>query len=257
MLETIQELEHEIDQFHKNIKDSNELMKILSSVVSATKAQTETFDTRARSLQDELGELPPELNSLFEKKISEFVEAVHDEHLSYQDAVAKLMEGYSQRVAKAESSLSEVPSALNAQLQKDRAENIADLKQIQQQYAAELSKTNEAFTRQLQLINENIQAVPGQIEKSLDRQYSTFFKELDIMIKDRLVQLSDTEKHVIDLSRQLEIKYDSFITKLETTNMDQLYKYCQDMNKSIKTKLDIALGGVAVAVIVSIISLII
>ena len=39
------------------------------------------------------------------------------------------------------------------------------------------------------------------------------------------------------------------------TNMDQLYKYCQDMSKSINTKLGIALGGVAVAVIISIISL--
>lgn len=71
----------------------------------------------------------------------------------------------------------------------------------------------------------------------------------------RLAQLSDTEKRVVDLSQQLETKYNAFVAKLEATNMNQLYKYCQDMNKSINTKLGLALGGVAVAVIVSIVSL--
>ena len=80
-------------------------------------------------------------------------------------------------------------------------------------------------------------------------------KELEKMMDAHLAQLSDTEKHVVDLSQQLEAKYDAFVAKLEATNMDQLYKYCQDMSKSINTKLGIALGGVAVAVIISIISL--
>lgn len=75
------------------------------------------------------------------------------------------------------------------------------------------------------------------------------------MMDAHLAQLSDTEKRVVDLSQQLEVKYDAFVAKLEATNIDQLYKYCQDMSKSINTKLGIALGGVAVAVIISIISL--
>ena len=68
------------------------------------------------------------------------------------------------------------------------------------------------------------------------------------MMDARLVQLSATEKRVEELSQQLEAKYSAFVGKLESTNMDQLYKYCQDMNKSINTKLGIALGGVAIAV---------
>lgn len=88
MLTTIQALEREIDQFHKNIKDSNELMKILMSVASLTKTQTESFETRTKVLQDELAKLPPELSDLFQKKIEEFVQEVHNEHQSYQTAVA-------------------------------------------------------------------------------------------------------------------------------------------------------------------------
>lgn len=54
MLTTIQELEKEIDQFHKNIKDSNELIRLLASIASLTKTQTESFEVRTQALQDEL-----------------------------------------------------------------------------------------------------------------------------------------------------------------------------------------------------------
>ena len=140
-------------------------------------------------------------------------------------------------------------------MQKDRAENVTGLKEIQEQYAADLAKTNEAFSVQLQAVIESIQSVPGQVKDNSEQQYNAFLKELEKLTDARLSQLSETEKCVVDLSQQLELKYNAFVTKLEATNMDQLYKYCQEMNKSITTKLSIALGGVAVAVIVSIISL--
>ena len=257
MLTTIQDLEQEIDQFHKNIKDSNELMKILMSIASLAKTQTESFETRTKELHDELVKLPPELTGLFQEKVEGFVQTVHEEHEAYQTAVTKLMEGYADKFAKAETALVGVPSALEAQLQKDRAENIAGLKQIQEQYAADLGKINEAFAKQMQLMVDAIQAVPGQINDNSAQQYSSFLKELENMMNARLAQLSDTEKRVEELSQQLESKYDAFVAKLESTNMDQLYKYCQDMNKSINIKLGVVLGGVAIAVIASIISLII
>ena len=257
MLATIQELEQEIDQFHKNIKDSNELMKILMSVISLTKTQTESFEVRTKSLQDTLEKLPPEMRDLFQKNIEGFVQAVHNEHQSYQTAVEKLLDEYAERFANAESSLVRVPSALEVQLKQDRAENVADLKQIQTQYAADLAKTNEVFAKQLQAVLGNIQAIPTEIKDNSYQQYSTFLKELEKIMDARLVQLSNTEKRVVDLSQQLEVKYDSFVAKLEATNMDQLYKYCQGMNKSINTKLGLAVGGVAIAIIVSIVSLLI
>lgn len=255
MLTTIQELEREIDQFHKNIKDSNELLKILMSVASLTKTQTESFDVRTKALHEELSKLPPELNDLFQKKIESFIQEIHREHQAYQTAVTSLMDRYSKKITAAESTIAKIPTELELQMQKDRSENVAGLKQIQEQYAADLAKTNEAFAKQLQVVVNAIQVVPGQINDNAAQQYVAFLKELEKMMDARLTQLSATEKRVEDLSRELEAKYNAFVNKLESTNMDQLYKYCQDMNKSINTKLSIALGGVAIAVIVSIVSL--
>ena len=151
--------------------------------------------------------------------------------------------------------VAKVPAELELQMQKDRSENVAGLKQIQEQYAADLAKTNEAFTKQLQAVLNAIQAIPGQINDNAVQQYGVFLKELEKMMNTRLAQLSATEKRVEELSQQLEAKYQAFVSKLESTNMDQLYKFCQGMNKSINTKLGIALGGIAIAVIVSIVSL--
>lgn len=255
MLTTIQELEREIDQFHKNIKDSNELMKILMSVASLTKTQTESFEVRTKALHEELSKLPPELSDLFQKKIESFIQEIHREHQAYQSAVTSLMDRYSEKITAAESAITKVSAELELQLQKDRSENVAGLKQIQEQYASDLAKANEAFAKQLQAVVDAIQAAPGQINDNAAQQYGAFLKELEKMMDARLAQLSATEKRVEDLSQQLEAKYNAFVSKLESTNMDQLYKYCQDMNKSINTKLGIALGGVAIAVIVSIVSL--
>ena len=88
MLTTIQDLEHEIDQFHKNIKDSNELMKILISVASLTKKQTESFEIRTTALQDELAKLPPELSELFQRKTEALVQTLHDEQKQIQEQYA-------------------------------------------------------------------------------------------------------------------------------------------------------------------------
>lgn len=306
MFTTIQELEREIDQFHKNIKDSNELMKILMSVASLTKTQTESFEVHTEALQDELVKLPPELSALFQKKMEDFVQAVQREHQAYQISVTALMERYSKTIEMSESEITKVPeilesqyestqkrhaeamekieasysqaltssmehfltqvssttevvskapAELDSQLQKDREKNIAVLKEIQEQYATDLARTNEVVFKQLQVMIENIQAVSEQIKGNSEQQYTTFLKELETVMDTHMVQLSNTERQVLDLSQQLQEKYEAFVSKLETTNIDQLYRYCQDMNKSINIKLSIALGGVAIAVIVSIISI--
>lgn len=317
MLTTIQELEREIEQFHKNVKESNELMNILMSVTALTKTQTEAFDTRTKALYEDLAKLPPELSELVQKKIADFIQSIHSEQQAYQASVAQLiggytdkianaestitnastafhdeasklpielselvqkkiedfvqnvrneqqayqatvtqlMDAYADKIAKAEGAISEAPTALEAQLKKDRAESAEELKKVQEQFASELSKANAAFAEQLKSIVENIQSLSAQIKDDSAQQYAAFLKELEKMMETRLEQLAQTENRVSELSQQLESKYNAFVEKLESTNMDQLYKYCQDMNKAINLKLGLLFGGVAVAVIVSIVSL--
>ena len=255
MLTTIQELEREIEQFRKNIKESNDLMNILLSLTALTKTQTESFDTRTKALYDDLAKLPPELGEIVQRKIADFVQTIHNEQQEYQATVTRTMDEYAAKIAKAEGLISETPGILDAQLKKDREENIGELKKVQEQYASELSKANLTFSEQLQDVILNIQGLSAKIEEASAAQYASFLKELEKTIETRLEKLAQTEDRVTKLGQELESKYNAFVEKLEATNMDQLYKYCQDMNKAINVKLGLLLGGVAVAVIVSIVSL--
>lgn len=255
MLTTIQELEREIEQFRKNIKESNDLMNILLSLTALTKTQTESFDTRTKALYDDLAKLPPELGEIVQRKIADFVQTIHNEQQEYQATVTRTMDEYAAKIAKAEGLISETPGIFDAQLKKDREENIGELKKVQEQYASELSKANLTFSEQLQDVILNIQGLSAKIEEASAAQYASFLKELEKTIETRLEKLAQTEDRVTKLGQELESKYNAFVEKLEATNMDQLYKYCQDMNKAINVKLGLLLGGVAVAVIVSIVSL--
>lgn len=357
MLTTIQELEREIDQFHKNVKDSNELLKILKTVATLTKSQTESFESRTRTLQEELANLPPELSDIFKRKIEGFIQEVHDEDQDYRNAVSKIMELYADKISAAEKAISKIPGQIDAlataahkkyieelnsvelahaksmtstldgytrqinaaseaigkvpslldaqnevshkkyieelvavetahvkrldesiaqhttklnsatesilnipvtvgeQMQNDRVHNIEALKQIQDQYASDLAKINDAYSKQLKNVTERIEVLPEQLKNNEIQLYGQFVKELEKLMDARMAQLAQTEKHIVQLSNQLDTKYDAFVAKLEATNVDRLYKYCHDLNKSLNAKLGLVLGGVVVAIIVSIVSL--
>ena len=317
MLTTIQELEREIEQFRTNVKESNELMNILISLTALTKTQTESFDSRTRALYDDLAKLPPELSEVVQKKITDFIQIVQSEQQAYQSSVAQLIGGYTDKIAKAETTItdasaafheetsklpselselaqkrieefvqtvrneqqayqatvtqlmdgyvakiansegliSKTPAVFDELLKKDREESNEELRKIQEQFSAELSKANATFAEQLKGVIVNIQDLSAKIEDASAQQYASFLKELEKTVEARLEQLAQTEDRVTKLGQQLESKYNAFVEKLDATNMDQLYKYCQDMNKAINVKLGLLLGRVAVAVIVSIVSL--
>ena len=225
------------------------------SYQTAVATLMEKYSEKVSLAETAISKVPGVLEAQAEAIQKRHLEELAKVEAAYSQTLTSSMENYATRVANATVAITKVPENLDAQLQKDRAEHIAGLKQIHEQYAVDLEKANEAFAKQLQAAIEGIQAVPVQIKDSSDQQYSSFLNELEKMMDAHLAQLSDAEKHVVDLSQQLEAKYDAFVAKLEATNMDQLYKYCHDMNKSINTKLGIALAGVAIAVIVSIISL--
>lgn len=255
MLTTIQELEREIEQFRTNIKESNELMNVLLSLTALTKAQTESFDTRTKDLYDDLTRLPPELGELVQKKIADFIQILHDEQQKYQASVTQLIDSYIDKIAKAEGLISKVPTVLNEQLKKDRAESAEELKKVQAQYTSDLYRANHTFSEQLKGVLVNIQELSTKIEDASARQYASFLKNLEKIVEARIEKLTQMEDRISELGQQLESKYNAFAEKFEATNMDQLYKYCQAMNKSINIKLGFMLGGVVIAAIVSIVSL--
>lgn len=306
MLTTIQELEKDIEQFHKNVKESNELMKILEALASLTKEQTDKFDVRTSALYDEVNKLPNEVKSVFSDKVEEFFKSLQVEHESYQLAVKALLDRYIEQVTSSETEIKKVPEAISIQmseaqqkyinelneveklyaqklehnlnletekiiaaaddikklpeilehqLQQERLRYLEGLNAIQTRFSEDLAKTSEEMSAKLNVFTESVHKTPEILQEISLRQYSEFIKEFKEISNSRHNQLLETENHIIALSKQLEMKYNEFVLKLESTNVDQLYKYCQDMNKSMNTKLAMIIGGVVASIVVSIVSI--
>ena len=75
--------------------------------------------------------------------------------------------------------------------------------------------------------------------------------------KEHLDRLTQIETAITATKDELDKKYKAFLEKLESTNMDQIFKVCQEMKKSIETKLLLLTGGVGIAIILMIVSFII
>lgn len=159
----IEDLEREIKLFQNNIKNSNELMGLLASVVSSTKSHADAFEAQTTTLCEKFVELPPAVREIFQNETESFMQSLRQEHASYQASIERLTEKYAQKIA--------------------HSENL----------------------------------------------FGT-------------------------LNSQLESRYNAFICELESTNVSKLYKYCQDMNKSINVKLGFMLGGIVIAIVASVVS---
>lgn len=203
---TIEDLEKEIELFHKNISGSNALMAALTSIVSVSKDQTQAFEAKAAELEALISKLPEDVKREFSECINSFTSEMQAERIRYEKEIATLLEKYAKTFVDAEEKIVGTPGnvekVMNTSLEQMQAKVIA----AQQQYADQLQQATTQF---------------------VDKTTACM--------------------------AQLDEKYSAFIAKLNATNVDQIYLLCEKMNRSVNLKLNIALGGVGLAVVLAII----
>ena len=108
----------------------------------------------------------------------------------------------------------------------------------------------------LQTSLEDIKSIPKIIYDKSDVQYDGFLTSVRKEYGDYVAVLRETQVKIEKVSTELDDKYNAFLSKMESTNMDQLYKVCLDMDKKINNKLTLLIAGVAVAIILSVVAII-
>ncbi len=255
MIPTIEMLEKEIEQFHKNVAESNELINLLTAVVDITKKQTLEVGSQTEKIQSDLKQLPPELSGIFQDSITSFTQSVAKENEEYQKSIAQLMAQFTDRVKIAEKAVTDVPATISAEMGKQGSEYRDTLLKIKEEYVHALSNANNDYVaKQDQLLN-HIQGLLADMKTDSKQQYTSYLDGLKELCDERLKLMTQTEQRLELLSKQLEEKYTTFTVKLEETNMDQLYKYCQEMNRSLNAKITIAIACGALSVLIAIIGL--
>lgn len=216
MFEDITQMEKEIETFRNNIIASSELVEGIANLTEAAKSQKDSLDNSTRSLINKLDEC-----------IRQF-KADHDESL-----------------------------------QTLSSNNSAEIEKLQQTIAADMQK----WISGIEVIKEAIKSNEETTIKKNDEQIQSFVSATERIIEDMkstisalqdgyISSLKQAENAINTYQNDAENKYNSFVQRMESTNVDQIFKEVRDLKKSMHTKFIIemvGIGGAAAAAILSII----
>lgn len=159
-------------------------------------------------------------------------------------------------------------TAMDASLEK-YAQNLS--KQSSDNLESMVAQYRDALNNYRQLTEKAIQDITSGNQTLIDNAIIAFRDEQKKSLEElqsitaAFEEASEAQRKSVDESittvseaqKNLDAKYEDFIHKLDTINMEQILKVCQEMKKSIDTKFAILLGGVGAAIIASVISIII
>lgn len=221
MFTDIEQLEKEIQAFKKNILASNELIQTIEAVVAAAKKQNSDYQTATTALQDKMDTHADGL-----KKLSE-------------DTIAQML-------AESKKTANEVQGIANTTVADMSAAN----KTLLADTVEQLKAAQKVYIDALETVKVALSETTAERGKQLD-EATEALKTAQKEYFDRLAQI---ETAITATKEELDNKYKAFLEKLESTNMDQIFKVCQEMKKSIEAKLLLLTGGVGIAIILMIVS---
>ncbi len=217
MFEDIAQMEKEIETFRKNIAASSELINGIAELTEATKKQKESFKSSSEALVE---------------KLDACIDQFKADH--------------------------------NNALQSLESKNAAVIDELKQTIAANMKD----WLLQLETAKTAIEDCKATIAKTSDEQIKNFSDECGRIISEMqsdlasqqsayLTKLEETDKVISGYQTEAENKYNSFVQRLEATNVDQIFKEVQELKKSIQTKFIILMAGVGAAVVAAIVSIVI
>lgn len=178
------------------------------------------------------------------KGIDELIVALKAQQSSYQVSASELltkMAAYSDGVKKSAEELS------------------TDVAKTVQGIPFEVEKKNSLLINELRKCVEELENATREAVQKLSSDNCSQIYEAVCKISEaqkayvyKLVELDDSIKKS---SSELSIRYQDFLKRLESTNVDQLFKTCQGMKKSIEKRLFVLMVGVGFTAVLVAISL--
>ena len=194
---TIEELERELDQFHKNIAGSNKLIETINAVIEAIKAQKQDFSERSDALSKLIEALPGVVEEKNATAITEFyrqmLEAITKEHKLYIDNIdqyVQSLESLKGGLAEQQGAFIEKLNAATATFSQECEAYRGALSSVKSELLSETNGTMNAITAENARICENyLQQV-----KALCDETKAGFESYTHKLEELTAQFSETEK---------------------------------------------------------------
>ncbi len=292
MFEDITQMEKEIETFRRNVVASAELVDGITQLTDATKKQKDSFEASSSALLKKVdscieqiksdqeaalhtlsGENKDAIQTLQQNMAAEQTDRIKELENIKKDLI-ELQAAFTERIRQTEKALTDYQEKLGETADQIKADHDTSLHILSERVSASVSKlqTNmaadlEARVAAIDRIKAVFESCQAESSNKADEQIQRLVKECDRLIAQMKSELAEqqtlyvekvqqTEKLICEYQNTAEHKYNDFVQRLETTNVDQLFKEMQDLKQSIQIKFTILLGGIGVTLIVALLGLI-
>lgn len=240
MLETIEELEKEIDEFQNNIAASGEMVLALKQMIEQIKQQNSEFDMQSKALLSRLDTLPANIENT--------------------------------TIANNERIRSDVASELNKSLQAfsdEQGKYIISLQGVQktiQEFSDLAREQGKSFREQTNVMNENMNSALLDLNGKIQNTTNLLKQDIDLSVSERNKEvIVAQEKYIKEIDganvsmkkceEALDSKYKDFLSVLEKMNVSNIYEQNIQLKEELRKKTTILMVISAVSILIGVVGL--
>lgn len=240
MLETIEELEKEIDEFQNNIAASGEMVLALKQMIEQIKQQNSEFDMQSKALLSRLDTLPANIENT--------------------------------TIANNERIRSDVASELNKSLQAfsdEQGNYIISLQGVQktiQEFFDLAREQGKSFREQTNEMNENMNSALSDLNEKIQNTTNLLKQDIDVSVSERNKEvIVAQEKYIKEIDganvsmkkceEALDSKYKDFLSVLEKMNISNIYEQNIQLKEELRKKTTILMVISAVSILIGVVGL--
>jgi hypothetical protein len=221
MIESIEQLEKEIETFHQNVAASNELNKLISTLIEQVKKQKEEFSHSSIDLLERISTSMITIQEHNKQSINELIRTIH---LQTSDISVQSNHVIEQ--------LKEVPVTAEQKNEVLRNHVTSSVRELER------------------LINSIPEQVKSATSIVMGEELAKFKAEQDRYFSE----LGKVEETVSAYKTELELKHSAFLNKLESINLDQICKLAQETKDSMNKRFTVLFAGLSITIILMIFS---
>lgn len=240
MLETIEELEKEIDEFQNNIAASGEMVLALKQMIEQIKQQNSEFDMQSKALLSRLDTLPTNIENTTIANNERIKSDVASE-------LNKSLQAFSEEQGKYIISLQGVQKTI---------QEFSDLAKEQgKSFREQTNEMNENMNSALSDLNEKIQNTTNLLKQDIDISVSERNKEVIVAQEKYIKEIDGANVSMKKCEEALDSKYKDFLLVLEKMNISNIYEQNIQLKEEFRKKTTILMVISAVSILIGVVGL--
>lgn len=240
MLETIEELEKEIEEFQNNIAASGEMVLALKQMIEQIKQQNSEFDMQSKALLSRLDTLPANIENTTIANNERIRSDVASE-------LNKSLQAFSDEQGKYIISLQGVQKTI---------QEFSDLAREQgKSFREQTNEMNENMNSALSDLNEKIQNTTNLLKQDIDVSVSERNKEVIVAQEKYIKEIDGANVSMKKCEEALDSKYKDFLSVLEKMNISNIYEQNIQLKEELRKKTTILMVISAVSILIGVVGL--